>query len=197
MQGVRCRVLFPIVFGCIAGALIFWEVHNERIIEAMGMRWDMGPPFWPYQASWVLLQGINAPAYLLDMPVFILFGLKSGHAKLLVEFPTILAWWWFIGWRFDLGLVPRGSVRYPKLYGVGLFGIAVTFGSLIAVIVIDEVRFWLEYGHIVHGGLILRYLRYSGFLCWCLLLGSWSAVSAFRYTRTGKHEADTALRGHN
>ena len=79
-------MLFPIVFGCIAGALIFWEVHNERIIEAMGMRWDMGPPFWPYQASWTLLQGINAPAYLLDMPVSILFGLKSGHAKLLVNF---------------------------------------------------------------------------------------------------------------
>ena len=187
-------MLFPIVFGLIAFALIVWELHNEHIIETMGMRWDTGPPFWPYEASWAFLQGINAPAYVLDLPLFTLFELKSDQARLLVEFPTILAWWWFIGWRFDFGLTPKQSVRYPKLYATGLFGITMIFGSLIAFIGIDQVRFWFEYGHVAHGSVILHFLRYSGPLCWCLLLGSWSAISASRYTGTRKDEADTALR---
>ena len=60
----RYRIFLPVTQGALGTALIIWNVHNTRVIESMGMAWDMGAPIWPYQASWLLLVGINAPAYV-------------------------------------------------------------------------------------------------------------------------------------
>src|SRR6266403_4232519 len=111
MRPLRFRLLLPLVFGCLAIALTAWEFHNERVIEAVGMGWDTGPPIWPYQTAWILLQAINAPAYVLDLPLCTLLGVRTTQACLLLELPTILLWWWFIGWRIDFGLLPQRSVR--------------------------------------------------------------------------------------
>jgi len=90
MQPLRFRLLLPVVFGCLAIALIAWEFHNESVIEAAGMGWDTGPPIWPCQTSWILLQAIDAPAYALDLPLSMLLGVKTNQARLLLEVPTIL-----------------------------------------------------------------------------------------------------------
>jgi len=79
--------------GVLSLPLIFWDVHNARLIEAMGMAWDMGAPIWPYQASDILLRLLNGPAYSITMPianlmrlaapVHLLLGLSS-HSDLVV-----------------------------------------------------------------------------------------------------------------
>lgn len=191
MRGIRFRLVLPIVLGCVAIALMVWEFHNEHVIEAMGMGWDTGPPVWPYETSWILLQAINAPAYFLDSPLFMLLGLKSGQAQLLLEFPTILLWWWFIGWRIDFGLLPRRHVRHSKVYAFALGGISVGFSYFVAHLIVNQVRFWFEYGHIFWKGQAILLLRNAGILGWCLLLGFWSTAAALRFALSTQDVGDS------
>lgn len=80
------------------------------------MAWDTGPPIWPYQTSWILLELINAPAYVLGLPLYVFFGARSIQEKWPLTFPATLLWWWFIGWRIDFGLLPKRNVR-RRLWG--------------------------------------------------------------------------------
>jgi hypothetical protein len=189
MRAIRFRLFLPIFFGLVSIALIAWEFHNEQVIQNMGMRWDTGPPVWPYQASWILLQGINAPTYLIDLPVFMAFGRKSGPPQLALELLTLLLWWWFIGWRIDFGLVPTQNTRHRKWYAVGLGAISLGSGCFLAYLIADELRFWSEYSTVT--GQLLRLMRYAGLLIWGLLLGAWAAIAGFRCIRVG-HDPKTA-----
>jgi hypothetical protein len=189
MRTIRFRLILPIFFGLVSFALMAWEFHNERVIQNMGMRWDTGPPVWPYQASWMLLQGIDAPAYLIDLPVFIAFGLKSGPPQLALELLTILLWWSFIGWRIDFGLVPTQKTRHRKWYAIGLGAISLGFGCFFAYLVADQIQFWSEY-HTVTGQL-LRLTRYAGLMIWCLLLGAWAAIAGSCCIRVGRDPETT------
>jgi len=182
MSTLRFRLVLPLVFGCIAIALIAWELHNEQVIESVGMGWDTGPPIWPYQSSWILLQGINAPAYALDLAIFLLLGVGNNQARLLFELPTILIWWWFIGWRIDFGLLPQRSVRKRGVWRTVLVVVALGFWSCIAYLVVQQVRFSSEYGQRGWRGPMLFLLRHAGILCWCFLLAIWSTIAAARLT---------------
>ncbi len=61
---IRFRLVLPHVFGFLAAVLMTWDYENNRMVGSMGMGWDMGPPFWPYQAIYLLLFTINAPAFV-------------------------------------------------------------------------------------------------------------------------------------
>ena len=74
---IRFRLLLPIVFGFLAAMLMLWDYENNRMIALMGMGWDMGPPFWPYQAIYLLLFTINAPAFVLSIPFLKLLNLQT------------------------------------------------------------------------------------------------------------------------
>ncbi len=141
------------------------------------MGWDTGPPVWPYESSSILLQGINAPAYALDLLLFLLLGVRNNQARLLVELPTILIWWWFIGWRIDFGLLPRRDARKRGVWGTGLAVLALGFWSCIAYLVVQQVRLSSDYGETGWRGPILFLLRNSGILCWCFLLALLGNVS--------------------
>jgi hypothetical protein len=67
------------------------------MVRLMGMGWDMGPPFWPYQAIYLLLFTINAPAFVLSMPILKLLNLQTLSLQYGVWFPAIAGWWWWIG----------------------------------------------------------------------------------------------------
>jgi hypothetical protein len=182
MRRLRFRFLLPLVFGCLAIALTAWQFHNDSVIEAMGMGWDTGPPIWPYQTPWILLQAINAPAYALDLLLFTLLGVRNNQARLLLELPTIFLWWWFIGLRIDVGLLPQGNLRQRRLRGT-MFGIAsLGLWSCATYLVVEQARFWSEYGALGWRGPVLLLTRNAGILCWCLLLGLWSTAVALRYT---------------
>ena len=98
----RLRMLLPAVVGGLSIPLIFWDIHNTRVIESMGMAWDMGPPVWPYQASDILLRLLNGPAYSVGMPIANVLRLPA-PLHFVVIAPFILIWWWFFGLTLDRG----------------------------------------------------------------------------------------------
>ena len=100
----RLRILLPAVVGGLSIPLIFWDIHNARVIESMGMGWDMGPPVWPYQASDVLLRLLNGPAYSIAMPIANVLRFPA-PLHFIVVAPLILIWWWFSGLTLDRGMV--------------------------------------------------------------------------------------------
>ena len=53
---IRFRLVLPLVFGFLAAVLMTWDYENNRMVGLMGMGWDMGPPFWPYQAIYLLFK---------------------------------------------------------------------------------------------------------------------------------------------
>jgi hypothetical protein len=76
-DGIRFRLVLPLVFGFLAAVLMTWDYENNRMVGLMGMGWDMGPPFWPYQTICLLLFTINAPAFVLSMPILKLLNLQT------------------------------------------------------------------------------------------------------------------------
>src|SRR5215469_3039133 len=125
-MGTRLRVVLPSVMAVISVPLVAWDTHNARVIESMGMAWDMGAPVWPYQASDILLRLLNAPVYAIAMPIANLLRLAAPmHFVLIV--PAILAWWWFLGLMFD-----RGIVRC-QLFGMFGVALALLFWSTTAI----------------------------------------------------------------
>src|SRR5580692_1626702 len=117
---IRFRLILPILFGFLAAVLMTWDYENNRMVGLMGMGWDMGPPFWPYQAIYLLLSTINAPAFVLSMPILKLLNLQTLSLQYGVWFPAIVGWWWWIGTRMDFGILGRRSFRYSKLVAGGL-----------------------------------------------------------------------------
>src|SRR6266566_1181121 len=89
---IRFRLLLPIVFGFLAAMLMLWDYENNRMIALMGMGWDMGPPFWPYQAIYLLLFTINAPAFVLSIPFLKLLNLQTLYLQYSVWLPAIVCW---------------------------------------------------------------------------------------------------------
>jgi hypothetical protein len=102
-MSTRLRIALPSVIGVLSLPLIFWDIHNARVIESMGMAWDMGAPIWPYQASDILLRLLNGPACSVTMPIANFLRLAAPMHLLLV-IPAILTWWWFLGLTLDRGL---------------------------------------------------------------------------------------------
>src|SRR5947209_604068 len=99
---LRLRIVLPFVVGVLSLPLILWDIHNARVIESMGMAWDIGAPIWPYQAADILLRVINGPAYAISMPIATLFRLAAPtHLFLIV--PAIVTLWWFLGLTLDRG----------------------------------------------------------------------------------------------
>src|SRR6266480_1075896 len=121
---IRFRLLLPIVFGFLAAMLMLWDYENNRMIALMGMGWDMGPPFWPYQAIYLLLFTINAPAFVLSIPFLKLLNLQTLYLQYSVWLPAIVCWWWWLGTRIDLGVTTfrRRSICRPDAGVPGLFG---------------------------------------------------------------------------
>jgi hypothetical protein len=115
----QLRIVLPSAISIVSFPLVLWDIHNARVIESMGMGWDMGAPIWPYQASDILLRLLNGPAYSIAMPITNLLRLGApAHLALIV--PASLIWWWWLGLTLD-----RGSARGPR------FGMLVVLVSLL------------------------------------------------------------------
>jgi len=156
-----------------------WELHNEQVIQKIG--WDPAPPIWPYQTAWILLQGINAPAFVIVLLLFKVLRAETHGAMLFLELPAVILWWWFIGWRVDSGLLPRKTARPRLFWGIAVGIVSLAFWSCGSYIVMEQIRFWSEYGERDWVGPMLFFVRQAGPLFWCFLLGLRSAAAASRF----------------
>jgi hypothetical protein len=186
MHRGRYRVMLPLLLGCVSGLLMIWDLHNNRVIESMGMAWDTGPPVWPYEASWIALLAINAPAYAISAPLFFLFNLQTTPARYPLLFLAIVIWWWWLGRRIDLGLLPSRSHRHRWWKSAGLLAAALGLyyvGILSILSILDNARWLSQYGYV---GFNPRLLRTGGPTLWCFLIAVTLTVSAFRIIRSGR-----------
>jgi hypothetical protein len=183
MRNTRVRLWLPLLQGCVAIALMAWDIHNQHVIESVGMGWDTGAPIWPYQTSEILLVAVNAPAYVLCSPFFSLFHLETASMRYPLLFPMILAWWFWIGRRIDLGLLPRKARGHARLFALLVLLIAVTLLLTGARISLDGAKWWFGYGRGPLTVQAILLLRIVGPALWCFLLGCYAALRAFRLVR--------------
>src|SRR5512142_3185945 len=102
----RLGVALPIWLGLVSAVLMMWDIHNQRVILAMGMAWDTGAPVWPYQTANILFFAINVPAYILANPISRVFHLYV-PVYYVFRFSFVIGWWWFIGIIIDHRLLNK------------------------------------------------------------------------------------------
>src|SRR5260370_9943793 len=130
------RVVLPVSHGCVALALMLWDVRNR-----LACVWcDTGKPVWPDQAPFLVLKSINAPAFVVAAPFFLLPHLQTATARYPVLLPVIFLCWWWLGTRIDFGLLGSRPYRRPKLWGVVLAAMTATLLYAVAWILGDEVH---------------------------------------------------------
>jgi hypothetical protein len=174
----RLRIVLPMVLGVLTLILTVWDVHNWRVIESMGMAWDIGAPIWPYQTSDILLRLVNLPAYFVGMPLANLLKLPAPHHHLTV-FPAVLAWWWFLGKTLD-----DGRVTSPSRVGWWAFSklsilVAVMLWLAVSVSV-TAFHWWMTYSDGVSFSLLilLRILTPAVWCCALVALLAWKRTVA-------------------
>jgi hypothetical protein len=182
---IRFRVVLPIVFGFLAALLTLWDYENNRMVVLMGMGWDTGPPFWPYQAVYLLLYTINAPAFVLSTPILKLLSFQTLSLQYSVWFPAIVGWWWWIGTRIDFGLLGRRHYRHARLLSGVL--IAATIGLLCigTSAVLGEIHWWMEYGRNSSLYRVPSLLRTVAPVLWSVVLAGGCLTAAIRLFRGG------------
>jgi hypothetical protein len=163
--------------------LMAWDYENQRIVGLMGMAWDIGPPFWPYQAIYLLLFTINTPAFVLSNPILNLLRIGNGSLKYAVWLPIIVAWWWWIGSRVDFGLLGRRHYRRAKLFAGVLTVVAVGLLYVGASVALGEFRWWMQYGRYFSLYRAPTLLRTAGPVFWCLVLAHGCLTASTRLYR--------------
>jgi hypothetical protein len=178
-MSIQFRIVLPTVVGGISLPLMIWDIHNERVIESMGMAWDTGAPVWPYQTPDLLLRFLNGPAYFVAQPLANVFRL-GGPSHFLVVFPAVLIWWWFLGVRLDSGWATvRSRWRWPVSAVLAISAVALLCAAI--VVSADTFHWWVEYGsffRIVERSLLI--MRFLSPAVWCAGLSLLLAVGAKR-----------------
>src|SRR5258708_20193112 len=182
---IRCRLVLPLVFGFLAAVLMMWDYENNRMVQLMGMGWDMGPPFWPYQGIYILLLMVNAAPFVFSMPFLKLLNLHTLSLQYGVWFPAIVGWWWWVGTRIDFGLLGRRHYRHAKLVA-GLFS-TVSVGLLYVAVrgILTEFHWWMEYGRNSSPFRMPTLLRTGGPVLWGLVLACGCLIAARRTFHAG------------
>lgn len=186
----RFRVVLPICFGFLAAMLMLWDFENNRMVGLMGMGWDMGPPFWPYQAIHLLLSTINAPAFVLSIPFLKLLNLQTLSLQYCVWLPAIVGWWWWVGSRIDFGIIGRGRYRHPKVFAGALSTASLGLIFVAVRVALEEFHWWLEYAHDSSLFRMPTLLRTIGPVLWCLLLAGGCVVAAIRLFQLGTTQTE-------
>jgi hypothetical protein len=174
----KYRFQLPAFFGLVSSALMIWDIHNLHVIAQMGMAWDTGAPVWPYQTARILLDLLNAPAYIVANPISNFLGLV-GPASYLVILPTILAWWWLVGLVLD-----RRVLKPTVRKGWSTCAIAIVLAALFfiggAQLTRDTFRLWLTNGSGQVSSDNLLLLRFATPAIWCFMLGATAALYGVR-----------------
>lgn len=147
---------------------MIWDNENNRVIVSMGMGWDMGPPFWPYQAIYLFLSTLNLPAFVACIPILKLLNLRTLWLQYAVWFPATLVLWWWVGTRIDFGILGRWRFRSARAIGVAFVAASLSLFLLACNIGFDLFKWWQEYGDrsLYRVPVVVRTI---GPICWYLI----------------------------
>jgi hypothetical protein len=189
----RFRVVLPVIFGFLAAILMLWDYENNRMVALMGMGWDTGPPFWPYQAIHTALSGINAPAFVISFPILKMLNLQNLTFQYAVWLPPIAGWWWYVGTRIDFGILGRRRFHHPKTLAGFLIVASLICGYLGVSIALQEVHWWLRYAADNPSYRLPTLLTAAGPVVWSLVLAVGCAVASVRLLRMNVWPRETRL----
>ena len=177
----RLRFILPVSLGLVSAGLMVWDIHNEKIIESMGMRWDMGAPVWPYQTAEILFFALNLPAYLLSNPITHAYQFL-GPRHYIVLFPVSVFWWYLVGIYFDCGV---GTQRIHARWSWFLFCVLAATGLFIggAYMMQTPWDWWRLSGDRRRVDSAVIFLRLVAPACWCFVLGIASGIVARRLAK--------------
>ena len=140
----------------------------------------MGPPFWPYQAIYLVLFTVNAPPFVLSMPFHKLLNLGTLSLQYCVWFPAIVGWWWWIGTRIDFGVLGVRHYRHTKLFASLLTTVSLGLLYVAVRATLGEVQWWTQYGRYSSPYRVPTLLRTLGPVLWCLVLAGGCLIAAKR-----------------
>ena len=165
--------------GIVSLPLVLWDIHNERVIESMGMAWDTGAPIWPYQTSDILLRLLNGPAYFIAMPIANTVRLFA-TGQYLVVFPAILLWWWFLGLQLDHGLVINKSRwRWPVFSFLVVLAVLLLWRA--TSIYAESVRWCFRYAEFSsRPNALLMMTRFLTPAAWCVVIALLAVTASKR-----------------
>ena len=169
----------PVCLGLLSAALMVWDIHNQRVIQSMGMGWDTGAPIWPYQTPAILFLALNTPAYIVANPASRLLGLLIPYNYVML-FPCVILWWWLVGTLLDRGLL-RPASRTRWFWIVLSSTLAVIFGAAGAYLAKDTLRWELTYGNGFLSWDDLIVLKFAAPAIWCFLIGAALLLLAGRF----------------
>ncbi len=173
------RFLLPVLHGLTALGLLSWQAHNSRIIDSMGMAWDTGAPVWPYQTPEIVLCLLNTPAYLIALPAWAAFGLRTQEERAPALLAAVAVLWFGVGCAVDFGLASRPWLRSRKwLYGV-FVPISLASVLIAGSLAIEGMGWWLRYGDVSLDS-VLIFGRVTGPLPWCVLVAVTATRSVIR-----------------
>jgi hypothetical protein len=170
-MSTRLRIVLPSAIGVLSVPLIFWDIHNARVIASVGMGWDMGAPIWPYQAADILMRLLNCPAYSIVMPIANWLRLAAPTHLFLVV-PAILIWWWFVGFTLD-----RGLARW-SLFAMSVVLVTLLLWSAVVIPAVFRLRPDYSASHLLSTTLL--FLRFITPVAWFIVLASLSLTQAKR-----------------
>lgn len=142
----RYRIALPASMGLVACGLMAWEHHNNEVIAAMGMAWDTGAPIWPFQTPEIILALLNAPAYLLAAPAWLVLDLHFEDQRNPALLLAIVLLWTCIGIAIDFDLLSSLRRSGGKSATITLSLAALIFSFVGVGALISGVQWWSRYG---------------------------------------------------
>jgi hypothetical protein len=146
---------------------MLWDIYNQRVIQSMGMRWDMGAPVWPYRTAEILFLLLNLPSSLLANPILDHFHMYDTE-DYLIRFPVATLWWYVVGMYFDYRTPRPGPCRTLRLLACA--SVAVAFGGIGVFVLSSAVEWWRSYGDWEFVSQYLIFLRLIAPAIWSLAI---------------------------
>jgi hypothetical protein len=174
------RLKLPVVIGALSVVLIGLDVYFWYLSPNAAIVRHSGAPIWPYRMPQLLLLSINAPVYLLTTPLLRLAGLHVFWVHQIERLPFIVLWWYWVGRRLDLGLVPSSWLnlgRWIALIPV-LLGMSVAYLGLVTLV--DGWKWWSQWGGSLWSSQALLLIDYVVPSIWWFVLAAWLGLVAVR-----------------
>ena len=159
------------------------------------MFYDAGRPFWPCEAPDSALQLLSAPAIVVGLRLANTWRTAPSYFAYIVELPLILCWWWFVGTRFDLGILGVGRYRLRRVW---LSFFIATSALLLAVFgwsQWEDVQFYRTYPYVDGNPYLasIKDLRLLPSRLWLLVLIFAFGLAALRVARGRIGQTDSKL----
>ena len=147
--------------------------------------YDAGRPFWPCEAPSFILALINAPSVVVAQVISNIWTAAPRYFNYAVGFPCILFGWWFVGTRFDFGLLGVGAYKRRWTWATLIIAGAAALLGLLAWSLWQDIAFHRRFPNSAERGYlgVLGDLRSLPAYLWLIVLIVAFGVAAFRVFR--------------